>query len=779
MARFAMPDVPVSRRGVLVGAAVGGGMVVAWGLRPRSFPDPLPEIEGEFSFDGWLRIAGDGVVTVAVPQLEMGQGVTTILPQIVAVELGADWRQVAVEPVPVSGAYANVPLAAAWAPMWLPLAGRGGLPSPVLSGDSLMATRFAQGRRFAATADGTTLAAYEIPARIAAASARSVLAMEAADRWDVPFEECTVEGGLVRHGDKRMPFTELVEDAAIRTPPDPPALRSEPAAEIPLPGQADAPTAFPRLDLPSKVDGSYLFAGDIRLPDMVYAAIKHGPVGDAELVSFDRDAAVRPELVQVVRGHDWLVAVATDGWSAERAVEAMKPRFKVRGAVDDAVMQVELDGALRARSSHRVAVRGEGDARMGTPSIAIRYDIAPALHGTIETTTATARFDDGRLELWLASQAPEQARVAAARAIGIAVEDVVLYPTPAGGSFDRRLEHDHAIEIALVAREVAENSETPRAVQLRWSRWQEHLAAPPRAPAAAMLSARVPQGGAGRIDTLHARIATPATTREFGVRLFDNATREAALDAARNAADPLALAGAMPHYDIPNAAIDHVPVSLGLPGGRMRGNGHAVTAFCMESFIDEIAATYAREPLSYRIAMLGGDPRMVVCLQRAAQLAQWDGGAGGSGQGLACHRIGPDDTGGRIACIATAQRDATGTGGAGGIRVTKLTAAVDIGRIVNLDIARQQIEGGLLFGMGLAVGCATGYAQGLPTAQRLAHLDMPTLANAPQVDVDFIVSEEAAFDPGELGVAVAAPAIANALHSATGLRFRSLPLSAA
>lgn len=765
---------PISRRGVLLSAALGGGLLIAWGVQPRVFADPLPESEGEYNFGGWLRIAEDGVVSVAVPQLEMGQGVTTILPQIIATELGADWRQIAVEPAPVSGAYANVPLAAKWAAMWMPA-----LPELATS-DGLVAERFAQASRFVATADGTTLEAYETPCREAAATARIVLAMEAAARWGVEWEACDVQNGLVTHDGKSASFAALVEGAATRTAPDPIILRPDIAQERPLPGEADGATAFSRLDLPSKVDGSHLFAGDIRLPDMVYAAIKHAPIGsDTTLTRFDTGVLKgRDAVVAVVKGRNWLAVAATDWWSAQQAADAMTPRFDVTGAAHSERIDLALEEALQNSPSHRLAQRGEGDALMLTPNLAIRYDVSPAIHATIETTSATARLVDGTLELWMATQAPEQARTAAARAIGISVDKVILYPTPAGGSFDRRLEHDHAIEIALIAREVSK--ERPRPVQLVWSRWQEHLAGLPRTPVAAMMTARIPPGGDGAIDTMRARIAVPPSAREFGERLFANATHTAARERSAKAPDPLAVEGALPHYSgIPHAAVDHVSVALPLATGRMRGNAHGYTAFFVESFIDEIARRFGREPLSYRIGMLGGDLRMVACLQRAARLAQWDGGAEQSGQGLACHRIGAPDSGGRIACIATAKRAAggSGSGSEAGVRVSKLVAAVDIGRIVNLDIARQQIEGGLIFGMGLALGAAGGYRDGLPTAQRLAQLDLPTLASTPEIEVDFIDSDEPAFDPGELGVAVAAPAIANALASATGMRFRRLPLT--
>jgi isoquinoline 1-oxidoreductase beta subunit len=168
--------------------------------------------------------------------------------------------------------------------------------------------------------------------------------------------------------------------------------------------------------------------------------------------------------------------------------------------------------------------------------------------------------------------------------------------------------------------------------------------------------------------------------------------------------------------------------------------------------------------------MLGDDVRLAQCLQRAARLGEWGGGAPGSGQGLACHRMGDAGAGGRIALVATA------VAGAGGVRVEKLAAAVDIGRVVNRDIALQQIEGGLLYGVGLALGSGVEYQRGVPMQGRLAGLDLPTLADSPGISIDLIESDAEPFDPGELPVAPVAPAIANALFSATGLRLRRLPL---
>jgi isoquinoline 1-oxidoreductase beta subunit len=754
---------------LLTGAAIGGGLVVAWWFLPRNYRNPLAAARGEHLMGAWLKIAEDGIVTVAVPQLEMGQGVTTLIPQIVAQELGADWRQIAVEPAAPAAAYPNLPLAREWKQLWDPIvAGWNEV------GDEWLAERFARERRFNATAAGTSLAAYEVPARMAAAAARAMLAQEAAARWGASWEELEVENGIVRWGDNSATFGELAAGAAERAAPDPPPLRPEPPGESsgPMdpgdePGEA---LAFPRIDLPSKVDGSFLFAGDVRLPGMVYAAIRHGPNNASELTDFDAGAgAAIPGVVGAVRTSRWLAVAAATWWSAQRALDAMQPRFRTAFPVSSEDVAARLETSVESGDSFLIAESGFGEEGMTRVDMARRYEIGPAHAAPLETASAVARYEDGLLELWIAAQAPEQARIAAARAVGLAAEDVALYPMPAGGSFDARLEHDHAIEVAHIAKELG------RPVHLTWSRREEMIRSRPRAPAHVLIGAQLEAGAGasdarGAIDALRLRIATPPAMHEFGRRLFGNLTAWAAIRETEGMADPLACAGAVPPYAIPSAAVRHVPVSIGLPVGRVRGNAHTMTAFAIESFVDEIAADAGREPLSFRMRMLGSDVRLAACLQRAASLAGWDGGRDQSGQGIACHRIGDAQTGARIACVATARR------GEGGLRVGRLTAAVDIGRIVNTDIARQQIEGGLIFGMGLALGNEMRIRGGLPASTDYADLGLPQLADMPEIVVDFLPSEADPADPGELGAVIAAPAIANALFSATGLRLRRLPL---
>ncbi|MBU6266326.1 MAG: molybdopterin-dependent oxidoreductase [Sphingomonadales bacterium] len=750
----------IDRRKLLIGAAAGGGLLVAWRFLPRHYPDPLAPGPGEAAFGPWLRVGRDGTVTVSVPQLEMGQGVQTVLAQVAAVELGADWRKVAVQPAPPSEVWPNGPLAAEWADLWMPAFA--GLAS---SPDGWLPRHWATAHRFNATAEGTSLAAYEQPLREAAATARALLAKAAAQRWDVPFEQCGVKAGFVGNGKRRIPVGDLAEEAAAQRAPSPPPVFPLPAFENPVAQPPGAPLAFPRLDSAAKATGSAVFAGDVRLPDMVHAAIRHAPLGgEPALGHHDAKAAHGVAgFLRLVPGPDWLAAVASDWWAAERALDLIAPQFSGHDRVDSLTIEAALDKGLHKGEAHAIVAVGDADATLQSrATVTLRYDVAPALACGVETASATARWRDGRLELWAPVQAPEQARLAVAGALGIGVRDVILYPVPAGGGFDARLESDHAVQAALIAKAVG------KPVQLTWSRAEEMQGTRPRPPVAAQLSART--DSAGMIVAWKLRAALPAASREFGARLFDGLRADKAASSAGYHADARALAGATPPYAIPALSIEHVPVATGLPSGRVRGNAHGYTAFFTETMIDELAARLQREPLSYRIAMLGHDARLVQCLQRVSALAGWNGGRDGSGQGVACHRIGSVADGGCIAAVAIARRDENG------VRVDKVSAVADLGRIVNVDIARQQIEGGLVFGIGLALGCAPGYAQGMPLTASLAGMALPLLADCPEIEVELVASDRPAFDPGELGVAVAAPVIANALASATGLRFRRLPL---
>ena len=742
----------VTRRKLLVGGGVGVGLLVAWGLWPRKYQPNLRPAPGEHLFGPWLKIAEDGKVVVGVPQSESGQGVYTALAQIVAGELGADWRSVAVQPVPPSPLFANSLLAREWAPAFLPkgvaLDANGGSVASAVN-------EFAARNMFVVTGGSSSVRQFERPCRESGATARVLLCQAAAARWDIDWEECQTDKGFVTFGQKRIAFAELVVDAAGLKPPSPVPLFTSPRNR--LTGR-DAP----RLDSAAKVDGSASFAGDIRLPDMLYASVRAGPIGNTTLKSAKTKALKISGVVNVVKTDHWIAAVATNWWAANKALDAMAPVFNTKGRMADSGQIAEsLSSAIAKGPGTRLIAEGDVDAAMASEAATrvfkADYSVAAAVHAPIETRSATAEFRGGRLQLWMASQAPQTARLAAAKAIGIDVNDVVFFPVMAGGSFDRNFDSLIAAQAAVIAKQVE------RPVQLIWSRPEDFIRDHVRTPALGRMSGAIDRDG--RVAGLAVRVAAGSTMRELANRMDGQSAHEAQI-AAGDEFDVLAIDGATPPYAIPNLTVDHFPVALPMPTGPWRGLAHSYTCFFIESFIDELAQKAGVEPLSYRMQMLVGQTRLARCLTGVASMANWDGGASGSNKGLACHSM----RGSHIAIIASARTSETG------VRVDRISAMVDCGRLINPELARQQIEGGIVFGLAQALGASTEFENGLPTARRLRDIDLPKLADIPEITVEFIRNDEAPGGVSELGVPAVAPAVANALSSAAGIRLRELPL---
>lgn len=743
----------MTRRKLLVGGGAGVGLLVAWGLWPRRYAPNMRAADGEHLFGPWLKIAEDGKVIVAIPQSESGQGVYTALAQIVAGELGADWRSVAVQPVSASPIFANTLLARAWATAFLPENIALDVDfGPVANSLNEIARR----DMFVVTGGSSSIRQFERPCREAGAAARTLLCQAAAARWGIAWEQCRADRGFVIAGQRRLSFAELVVEASALDMPSPIPLN--PSARNRLSGR-DAP----RLDLSAKVDGSASFAGDVRLPDMLFASVRAGPAGNTRLLSVDEKAALNMRgVLQVVKTDNWVAAVASNWWAANNALDAMAPVFRTKGRMADSTEIVQsLSNAIAKGPGFRATKFGDVDAAMaqeaGARIFKADYTVGAAVHAPIETRSATADFRDGRLQLWLATQAPAAARLSAAEAIGISVDDVVHHPVIAGGSFDRNFDNSIAAQVAVIAKALG------RPVQLTWSRPEDFIRDHVRSPALGRLSAAMNAEGA--VTGLTVRVAAASTMRELACRM-DGQQADKARKSASGQYDVLALEGAQIPYAIPNITIDHFPVSMPMPTGPWRGLANSYNCFFVEGFIDELAHKAGVEPLSFRMQMLIGQTRLARCLTGVATMAGWDGGMSGSGRGIACHSM----RGSHIAVIVTARNSETG------VRVDRVHAMADCGRLINPDLARQQIEGGIVFGLAQALGTATDFESGLPTARRLRDIDLPKLADVPEITVELARSDEAPGGVSELGVPAVAPAIANALFSAAGIRLRELPL---
>ena len=735
----AAPSSGITRRKLLIGGGVGVGLLIGWAAWPRHYAPNLVAAPGETILDGFLKIGADGRVTVIVPQAEMGQGVWTALPQALADELGADWRQIGVEPAPISPIYANRLLASEAAEDALP---------PFLRGiGQWVAREYATRTALMVTAGSTSIRAFEQTYRESGAAARVLLCMAAGSKLGADWRACDTESGFVVRGEDRLRFGELAADAVSFTLPSPLPLRT--IGEGKLSGRS-----IPRIDLPAKVDGSARYAGDVRLPRMAFASIAHGPIGDTRLAHVNKDAATKlPGVIGVIENPRWIAVLGTDWWAADRALAAIAPRFATVGALPDSREATHaLDRALAGAGERLVAIGDSDAAFAGGASLEARYQVPLAAHAAIEPLVATARVTGDRIEVWMPTQAPGFSRAAIARALGVAERLVTLYPMPIGGGFGRKIENEAGIEAAILARTAG------RPVQLMWSRTEELQRARHRPPAIAHLSARL--SGDGRIAAWRARIAAPSAMRAMTHRLTGHGGGEGAEHAA--------IDGALPPYAIPAVAIDHLPASIGIETGMWRAVAHSYTAFFTESFVDELAAKAGNDPMSFRMTMLGRQPRLARCLTGATAAGGWSAEPG-SGQGIAVHSA----FGSHIALMAEARAEGDA------IKVSRLVATVDCGRMVNPDIVRQQIESGLIWGLAAALGDTMTYSRGIADQRGFGDLALPLLADTPEIAIELIASREAPGGVGELAVPVVAPAIANAIASANGRRLRSLPLAVA
>lgn len=737
----------LSRRTLLTGAAIGGGLALAWTLWPRSYEQRVDTAEGETGFGAFVKVDRGGQVIVMVPQAELGQGVFTLFAQIVADELGADWRTVAVQPAPPGPLYANRLLAQEW------------FDGPVKRtfgswGESAV-DEYARRSMLMLTGGSTSVSNFIDDLRAAGATARVLLCMAAAARWDATWESCDIQNGIISNGTSKLRIGDVAQEAAVYSPPAVLPYRPE--------GRDDAliGTEAPRLDVPAKIDGSANYAADIRLPDMIYAAIRQGPVNAAGLKSINETAARKVQgMIGVVREAGWVAVTARNWWAANQALDRLDPIFMLDGpAVDDAAIDKALDEALNGDDGTGYFVRGDvGAALDGARIVRADYAVAPSLHLALEPMAATARLREGDVEVWMPTQAPVLARQAIAKALGVAEETVTVYPLFAGGSFGIKMEVDAGVQAALIARA----AKAP--VQLMWSRSEDIIRDCPRPPAKARMRAKMKAGGL--VEGWSAKVATPAALAQLRRRIGHGETRAEALASTAGETDELSVAGMDLAYAIPHFQVDHYPAETGLPAGRFRSNAASYGTFFSESFIDELAIVSGVEPLSFRIQMLGAHPRLAQCLTTVTALGGWQGGIRGSGQGIACHMM----KGGYIAVLVEAGFDQ------GRVTVKRLVAVADLGRLVNPGIARQQIEGGMIFGLAMALGGSPSYRNSLPAKMRLRDYGLPQLRDVGDVMVEFLDSQSEPIGFSEIGVPPVAPALASALSTITGKRYRQLPI---
>jgi isoquinoline 1-oxidoreductase beta subunit len=591
------------------------------------------------------------------------------------------------------------------------------------------------------TAGSTSVRAFEQPLRKAAAIARTMLTGAAADRWTVSPKDCDTGDGFVMNRGRTFTFGELAEEAADRAP----ALSApfKQTTQGRLIGQP-----LPRLDGPAKADGSWRFACDVRLPDMLFASVRVAPPG-GHAMHFDRQAIESIHGIRhVAARRKWFAVVATNWWAAEKGVHAADPRFS--GTRDPADLRHLFEDALSRSGERRSYRRGDYEGTIsGSRPLAATYFVAPGQHLGLEAMSATARFDGNRLEIWAPTQAPGLARDAAALAARIPSSDVTLYPMPVGEPAGRALEPDaipYAIELAR---------ELKRPVQVMLSQSSSQNQDLVSSGALARMMALPGEGGITAAWKMEV-----ATIDGMGSALRRMLETQDKKELIRTSMIGL------PPYAIPNVTIEAVSPALPYRTGYLRGSPFREFAFFTESFADELAHAAGLEPLSFRMSLLGDNGRLARCLQGAARLAKWDGGGPGSTMGIA----GCSAFGSHIGLVANAS-----IGSDGQVKVDRLVAAVDCGSAVNSSLVEQQVEAGLIWSLAQATVAKPEWVAAMPRARPIGGMSIPRLSDTPQITVEIIPSSDAPGGVSGLGTTVLAPAVANAIFAATGRRMRELP----
>lgn len=740
-------------------AGAAGALIVGWGLLPprsRTGSGKLwPPVEGEVPLNGWIKVRPDGSVVLAMPRSEMGQGVYTALPMLVAEELDLPLSRIHIEQAGADTIYGNVAMLVASLPFH-PLEAEQ-RQFKVEAGE-WMVRKLARELGINATGGSSSVADAWIVLRTAAATARASLLGAASLQWRLPVAEFTVREGVISHpSGKSAHYGELARFAAA-TPPGKVTLKDR--KDWKQIGQS-----APRRDIPAKVDGTARFGLDVRLPGMLYAAIRLCPMLGGSPGAMDIPSVLAmPGVERFVRLPAYagstagFAVVGGSWWQAQQAAQAVAVDWQQRpaGALDSRRIGQELEAALGEDGGFVFHERGDtGQAEAAAArSIEAIYRAPYLAHAALEPMNCTAQVRDGKVWLWVPTQVPQMGAAIAARVAGVPVKDVSVTVTLLGGGFGRRLEVDYIAQAVRVAMDCG-----GRPVQLIWSREEDGTHDFYRPMQVASL--RVSLDTDGQISSLRIKSAGDAITPRWIERGLpglagpvdtpDKTTAEGLFD--------------LP-YGIPNQHMSHVATQKGVPVGFWRSVGHSHNAFFSESFIDELAHESSQDPLSLRRQLLEHAPRYLAVLNLAADKAGWGRALpAGQARGIALH----ESFGSIVAQVAEVSLVN------GQPRVHRVVCAIDCGTVVNPGIVAQQMEGSVVFALTAALYGRVDIHEGVVQQKNFPDSPMLRLAQAPLVHTYLAESTRAPGGVGEPGVPPLAPAVANALFVLTGKRLRVLP----
>jgi isoquinoline 1-oxidoreductase subunit beta len=716
----------VSRRRFLISSAAAGGGL-ALGLHLPAVRSALAQkalgAEGD-EVGAWVLIKRNDEIVIRIARSEMGQGTLTGLAQLVAEELECDWKKVKTE-YPTPGQ--NLARGRVW-------------------GD--MSTGGSRGIRGS-----------QEYVRKGGAVAREMLIQAAANQWKVPAAECKAEASIITHTPtgRKTTYGKVANAAAQLEPPKDVKLKDPKDWKV-----IGQPLA--RLDTADKLTGKQVYAIDVKLPGMLNASIMDAPVFGAKVGSFDEaKAKAMPGVRHVLRVGETAVAVVADTWwQANQALKALNitweesPNDKVSSETIYALLQQGLDAKDGVFIGNKA-----GDAAQAIGNAAKKIEtvyFAPfENHFTMEPMNCTARVTADRCEVWGATQNGEGALAAAAEAAGLHPSKCDFHKLHLGGGFGRRGRQDYTTKAVLIAKQVPG---VP--IKLIWSREEDMRQCSYRPVGLCKLSAGLDDKG--ELVGLHVRIAAPSILASAAPNRLDSDGRDSAAFQGLNPNGAEARLG----YAIPNLLIEHAIRNTHVPVGFWRGVNTNQNAIWLESFIDEVARAASKDPLEFRRQLLANSPKHLAVLNAVADRIGW-----GTSPAPGVHRGIAQFMGYASYCAGAAE---VSVNERGKLKVHRVVIAIDSGYAVNPQQVAMQTEGSVAFGLGAMRYQECTVSNGRMVQENLDTYPMVLMEDFPKVESIVMPSGGFWGGVGEPTISVAAPAVLNAIHAATGSPVRSLPL---
>ena len=703
-----------SRRAVLR-SGLAGAFVLGFHLPARAVnePEQPPDsTQGKFAPNAFIGIDRSGQTTLVMPQVEMGQGVYTAIPMILAEELDADFNTVTLEHAP---------------------------PNDKLYGNPIFGIQV--------TGNSNSIRSFWKPLRVAGATARLMLVQAAAQQWQVDPASCSTANGVVSHAPsgRTAGYGELIDAANTQPVPQDPPLKDP--KNFTLIGKS-----LKRLDTPNKTDGKVVYGIDAMLPGMKFATLAQCPVFGGKIAHVDDSAAKKVPGVQQVVVLDDLVAVVGDHmWAAKKGLDALVITWKE--GPNAKINSSDIWNDLRAASKKDgVVAKSVGNIAKGLTQgerVDAEYELPFLAHATMEPLNCTVQVTPDSCEVWTGTQVLTRVQQAASEAAGLPLEKVRAYNHLLGGGFGRRLEAD------MVAAAVRVGKQVDGPVKVVWTREEDIQHDIYRPVYRDVISATL---SASKIAAWKYRVSGSSIMARWAPSIFVNGIDIDAVDSAVD--NP---------YDIPHFQVEYVRAEPpAVPTGFWRGVGSNNNVFATECFMDELARKAGVDPIAFRIGMLDKTPRLKAALQLVAEKSGWDQPLPPrTGRGVCAQ----PSFASFIATVVEAEVDEHGE-----VHLRRVTSAVDTGIAVNPDTIVAQLQGGLIFGLTAALWGEITIERGRVRQSNFNNYRMLRIDEVPKIDIHLIESGEDPGGIGETGATAGPPALRNAIYAATGVALRRLPI---